>query len=55
MFLDQIKYVVLDHLNKKHRIKVGRAESPSLAIVDSQSTKTQYNAENKGYDGGKKN
>lgn len=46
---------VLDDLTEHHRRKVGRNEKPSYGIIDSQSTKTQYASEERGYDGGKKN
>lgn len=46
---------VLDQLNELHRRKLGRNEKPSYGIIDSQSTKTQYANEDRGYDGGKKN
>jgi putative transposase len=45
---------VLDFLNKKHREKEDRKSVPSYAIVDSQSVKTQYDSEDRGFDGGKK-
>ena len=45
---------VLDVLNKMDRTQQGRAANPSLSIVDSQSTKTQYNSDKRGIDGGKK-
>lgn len=45
---------VLDILNKKDRRKQGRQATPSYGIIDSQSTKTQYNSDEKGIDGGKK-
>jgi putative transposase len=40
---------------KKARAKEGRNESPSYAIIDSQSVKTIYVSDDRGYDGGKKN
>lgn len=46
---------VLDDLTELHRRKVGRNEKPSYGIIDSQSIKTQYASEDRGYDGGKKN
>jgi putative transposase len=39
---------------EKIRVKEGRNPSPSYGIVDSQSTKTVYNSDNRGFDGGKK-
>ena len=44
-----LKYVV-----KKMRINAGCKESPSYAIVDSQSVKTTLASEERGIDGGKK-
>ena len=43
-----LKYVV-----KKTRINSGRKESPSYAIIDSQSVKTTLASEERGIDGGK--
>ena len=40
---------------KKVRLQAGREESPSYAIIDSQSVKTIYASEKRGIDGGKKN
>ena len=45
---------VLDFLNELSRKKHGRSAKPSYAIVDSQSVKTQYASEARGFDGGKK-
>ena len=45
--------VILNELNKTNRVKSGRSEDPSLAIIDSQSVKTTTKGK-KGYDGGKK-
>jgi putative transposase len=45
---------ILEDLNKKARISVGKKALPSYALIDSQSTKTQYRGDEKGYDGGKK-
>lgn len=42
-------------LNKHARKKAGRTPTPTLALVDSQSIKTVYNGERRGFDGGKKN
>jgi putative transposase len=55
MCLQGVWEKVLDFVNKKYRVHVGKNEEPSFAIVDSQSVKTQYNSDNRGYDGGKKN
>jgi len=46
---------VLQALTKIHRIKANRNESPGYGIIDSQSVKTAYASEERGYDGGKKN
>jgi putative transposase len=45
---------VMDFLVKETRKSAGRNEDPSYALIDSQSVKTAYNAENRGFDGGKK-
>jgi len=45
---------VLYEINKLHRKKVDKNETPSYAIIDSQSTKTTLASEQCGYDGGKK-
>lgn len=45
---------VLDKLNLKDRVRQGRASTTSYGIIDSQSTKTQYNSDERGIDGGKK-
>ena len=45
---------ILEHLVKKARINAGRKESPSYAIIDSQSVKTVAASEERGIDGGKK-
>ena len=39
---------------KKTRTNAGRKESPSYAIIDSQSVKTAAASEERGIDGGKK-
>jgi len=39
---------------KKVRVAEGRKDSPSYAIIDSQSAKTIYASEKRGFDGGKK-
>ncbi len=45
---------VLDELNRKRRVRLGRKASPSYGIIDSQSVKTIYASEEIGIDGGKK-
>ena len=44
---------ILEHLVKKTRKNAGRKESPSYAIIDSQSVKTVAASEGRGIDGGK--
>lgn len=44
----------LDELTQLHRQKEGREPTPSYAIIDSQSVKTQYDSEQRGIDGNKK-
>ena len=39
---------------KKTRVDAGRNECPSYGLVDSQSVKTVYASEERGFDGGKK-
>jgi putative transposase len=46
---------ILDHLNERYRLAKGRAATPTYAILDTQSVKTQYHGEERGFDGGKKN
>ncbi len=46
---------ILIDLNKEYRKMVGRNSNPSYGIIDSQSVKTQYRGDQKGFDGGKKN
>ena len=41
-------------LVKKVRTQKGKAETPTYALIDSQSAKTAYANEKRGYDGGKK-
>ena len=41
-------------LVKKTRIAQGKNESPTYALIDSQSVKSVSASENRGYDGGKK-
>ena len=45
---------MLEPLVKKTRTNAGRKESPSYAIIDSQSVKTVAASEERGIDGGKK-
>ncbi len=45
---------ILEHLVKKTRTNVGYEESPSYAIIESQSVKTVAASEERGIDGGKK-
>ena len=45
----------LEELVVSERIIAGRNPKPSLGIVDSKSVKNTFLAEEKGYDGGKKN
>jgi putative transposase len=47
--------VILKNLVKKSREKMGRSASPSYSIIDSQSTKTTSDSDDRGIDGGKKN
>lgn len=44
----------MQSLVKEIRINAGRSENPSYALIDSQSVKTTTDANNRGYDGGKK-
>jgi putative transposase len=46
---------VLEVLQSRVRLKLGRAPQPSLAIIDAQSVKTIHRGEARGFDGGKKN
>lgn len=41
-------------LVKKVRKQKGKTETPTYALIDSQSAKTAYSNEKRGYDGGKK-
>jgi len=45
---------VMQFLVKETRKKVGRKESPSYELIDSQSVKTIYASDERGIDGGKK-
>ena len=44
---------ILEHLVKLTRKNAGRSENPSYAVIDSQSVKTTYAADQRGFDGGK--
>ena len=44
-----------EQLRKAVRVQAGREEDPSLAIIDSQSTKSTRTSGERGYDAGKKN
>ena len=48
-------FSVLEHLTKASRKHHGRHEHPSYGIIDSQSVKTAYGSEERGFHGGKKN
>ena len=45
---------ILEHLVKITRENAGRDPNPTYAIIDSQSVKTAYANEQRGFDGGKK-
>jgi len=45
----------LEELVLSERVMSGRQARPSMTIVDSKSVKNAFTAEEKGYDGGKKN
>jgi len=45
---------ILEHLVKVTRQNAGRNENPNYALIDSQSVKTTYAADQRGFDGGKK-
>ena len=45
---------IMQYLVKKTRVKAGRNENPSYGLIDSQSVKTVYASEERGFDGGKK-
>lgn len=46
---------VMNDLVKSGRKRAGRNESPSYALIDSQSVKTTSSNDERGFDGGKKN
>ena len=46
---------MMKDLVKKSRIKMGRNADPSYSLIDSQSVKTTDCAQERGFDGGKKN
>lgn len=45
---------ILEHLVKVTRKKAERNPNPSYALIDSQSIKTAYASDQRGFDGGKK-
>ena len=45
---------IMQFLVKETRVKAGKDAEPSYALIDSQSVKTAYRSDKKGYDGGKK-
>ena len=45
---------ILEHLVEVTRKKAGRNPNPSYALIDSQSVKTAYASDQRGFDGGKK-
>ena len=45
---------ILKMLVQKTRKTSGKSEKPTYALIDSQSVKTVYNSEKRGFDGGKK-
>ncbi len=46
---------LLVDLNKISRLSAGRNANPSYGLIDAQSVKTQYQGQERGFDGGKKN
>lgn len=46
---------IIDTLNRMVRVKAGKNSEPSYALVDSQTVKTVYKGNQRGFDGGKKN
>lgn len=45
---------ILKMLVQKTRETSGKSKNPTYALIDSQSVKTVYNSEKRGFDGGKK-
>ena len=45
---------ILEHMVKITRKNVGHAENPTYSLIDSQSVKTTYASDQRGFDGGKK-
>ena len=45
---------IMRHLVALTRVNAGKNENQSYSLIDSQSVKTAYAAENRGFDGGKK-
>ena len=45
---------ILRHLVNKTRINAEKCESPTYGLIDSQSVKTCYASDERGFDGGKK-
>lgn len=45
---------ILKYMVKKVRNSKGKTESPTYGLIDSQSVKTCYASDERGYDGGKK-
>ena len=46
--------LIQQYLVKEARLCDGRSAEPHYALIDSQSVKTAYRSDKKGYDGGKK-
>ena len=46
---------IMQFLVKQTRKKAGRDETPTYGLIDSQSVKTVYASDGRGFDGGKKN
>ena len=45
---------ILEHLVKVTRKNADKEENPTYAVIDSQSVKTAYASDQRGFDGGKK-